>query len=160
MLCLETECCWLMNWSEGEKTNAMRCGSAKQTKPIWGPLEFKKIGGERRVERTCLAFCRATDRVGAGTRNLGEMLLMCLCRKKVQKGEQLVNWPFHVTRHSGNPTDSFNGSWISNVGRPHLSPKMCFSLLCPADRLQPLPQAAYQWAHLHTCWCWAEHPWP
>ena len=53
----------------------MRCGSAKQTKPIWGPLEFKKIGGERRVERTCLAFCRATDRVGAGTRNLGEMLL-------------------------------------------------------------------------------------
>ena len=53
---------------------------------------------------------------------------MCLCRKKVQEGEQLVNWPFRVTQHSGNPTGSFNGSWISSVGRPHLSPKMWFSL--------------------------------
>ena len=63
-----------------------------------------------------------------GTRNLGEMLLMCLRRKKVQEGEQWVNRPFHVTQHSGNPTGSFNGGWISRVGRPHLSPKMCFCL--------------------------------
>lgn len=107
---------------------------SSQTKPIWGPLEFKKIGGRKKGGENLSGILQG-NRIGwgAGTRNLGEMLLMCLCRKKVQKGEQLVNMPFHVARHSGNPTGSFNGSWISSVGRPHLSPKMCFSLLCPAD---------------------------
>lgn len=58
---------------------------SSQTKHILGPLEFKKNRGRKEGGEN-LSGIMQNNRMG--TRDLGEMLLMCLRRKKVQEGEQ------------------------------------------------------------------------